>query len=123
MSFGLFVYEKRKDRKKSLQAIANQVAVSKPYIYDIEKGNNKPPADYRKLNQWANALSLTPEEREQLFDLAAANRDLIPSDIVNAVSSDINIKKVIRATISGSLPANIWTELISKAGAEDNNEN
>ncbi len=117
-NFSSFVFKKRKENKKSLQAIANQVAVSKPYIYDIEKGNNNPPVDYKKLNEWAKALSLTTEEREILFDLAVESRDAVPSDVTEAILNNQNIKIVIRAIEKGLLPMTIWEELAVKAKKE-----
>lgn len=61
--FSKYVAEKRLKSKLSYQDIADAVGVSRPYIYDIEKGNNKPPLDYAKLDSWATYdRKIKPEE-------------------------------------------------------------
>jgi transcriptional regulator with XRE-family HTH domain len=108
LEFGKYVKLKREKNNLSLQKIADIVEVSKTYIFDIERGNNKPPHEYRMLNRWANELKLKRKEREKFFDHAVEGQDEVPADIRNAILENDKIKKVLRKYIAGDLPSNYW---------------
>ena len=91
--FGSFLRECR--GKLSLQKLANMIGCSKPYLWDIEKGNTKPPQKYNKLNDIANALNLDADKRNKLFDLASDNDD-VPADIKLIIKNNKGIVKMLR---------------------------
>lgn len=68
---------------------------SKPYLWDIEKGNTKPPQNYKRLDNIANAWKLEGKARENLFDLAKAEDD-IPADIKMIINNNPSLIKMIR---------------------------
>ncbi len=73
--------------KTSLQKIANFCGCSKPYLWDIEQGNTKPPQNYKRLNDIANFLDLTDKQRSKLFDLARDGDD-IPLDVKEKIKQN-----------------------------------
>ena len=66
--------------KTSLQKLADFCDCSKPYLWDIEQGNTKPPQNYQRLNDIAECLNLSDQQRRKLFDLAC-DKDDIPLDV------------------------------------------
>lgn len=92
--FGKYLRECR-EPIMSLQDLADILDCSKPYLWDIEKGNTKPPQNYKKLADIANALKLEGKAREKLFDLAKADDD-IPADIKMIINSNPSLIKMIR---------------------------
>ena len=79
----------------SLQDLADIFDWSKHYLWDIEKGNTKPPQTYKRLDDIANALKLKGKARDKLFDLAKADDD-IPADIKMIINSNPSLIKMIR---------------------------
>ncbi len=77
--FGKYLKECR-GTSTSLQKLADFCGCSKPYLWDIEQGNTKPPQNYKRLNDIAECLGLTDIQRNKLFDLARDNDD-IPLDV------------------------------------------
>lgn len=85
--FGKYLRECR-EPIMSLQDLADILDCSKPYLWDIEKGNTKPPQNYKRLADIANALKLEGKPREKLFDLAAKAVEDIPLDIKEIIKSN-----------------------------------
>lgn len=79
----------------SLQQLANFCGCTKSYLWDIEQGNTKPPQNYKRLNDIANALNLTGVERNKLFDLAKAEGD-IPVDVKMIINKNPELIEKIR---------------------------
>lgn len=71
----------------SLQKLADFCGCSKPYLWDIEQGNTKPPQNYKRLNDIAECLKLSSEERQKLFDLACDKND-IPLDVKEIIKNN-----------------------------------
>lgn len=78
--FGKFIREKRKEKGITLRAMADFMDFSAPYWSDIEKGRRNPPS-IDKLEEVAELLKLTKEEKEYMIDLASEDRDEIPMDL------------------------------------------
>lgn len=72
--FGAFITEKRKTANITLRRFAEMIGIAPAYLSDIEKGNRYPP-DKAKLDSIAQALQLSQDETNHLYDLAAAERE------------------------------------------------
>ena len=68
--FGEFVKEKRLGKEINLRKLAEILGIVPAYMSDIEKGRRYPP-DKEKIYKIAETLSLTEEETNEMFDLAA----------------------------------------------------
>ncbi len=79
-NFGKYVSEKRKDKGITLRGMADLMDFSAPYWSDIEKGRRNPP-NIDKLNELADILKLSKEDKEHMIDLASEDRDEIPMDL------------------------------------------
>ena len=68
-TFGEFLQRKREVSKITLRRLAEMLNLSAPFLSDVEKGNRNPP-DLAKLEQIADILSLSIEDKYTMFDLA-----------------------------------------------------
>ena len=80
-TFGSYVREKRLAAKVNLRKLAGIPDIAPAYMSDIENDHRYPP-EKDKIYKIAEALNLTQEETNELFDLAAGNKK-------NSVSPDI----------------------------------
>lgn len=80
-TFGSYVREKRLAAKVNLRKLAEILDIAPAYMSDIENDHRYPP-EKDKIYKIAEALNLTQEETNELFDLAAGNKK-------NSVSPDI----------------------------------
>ena len=60
--------------------MAEMLHVSAPYLSDIEKGRRNPP-EMEKLEQIAQILLLTDEEKSAMLDLAGKMRNSVAPDL------------------------------------------
>ena len=80
-TFGSYVREKRLEAKINLRKLAGILGIAPAYMSDIENDHRYPP-EKEKIYKIAEALNLSKEEKDYLFDLAAGNKK-------NSVSPDI----------------------------------
>ena len=92
--FGLYLRQCR-EPMMSLQELADILGCSKPYLWDIEQGNTKPPQRYDRLDSISNALRLNIKQREKLFDLASSEDD-IPLDVKKIIKENPEIIDELR---------------------------
>ena len=81
ITFGGYVRKKRLAAGINLRKLAGILEIAPAYMSDIENDHRYPP-EKEKIIQIAEALHLTQEETNELFDLAAGNKK-------NSVSPDI----------------------------------
>lgn len=81
VTFGGYVREKRLAANINLRKLAEILGIAPAYMSDIENEHRYPP-EKERISKIAEALHLTQEETDYLFDLAAGNKK-------NAVSPDI----------------------------------
>ena len=72
-AFGEFVREKRLAANINLRKLAEILDIAPAYMSDIENGHRYPP-EKEKIYKISEALHLTPDETDKLFDLAAGNK-------------------------------------------------
>lgn len=81
LRFGEYVKAKRLEKDVNLRKLAEILGIVPAYMSDIEKGRRYPP-DREKIYKIAEALSLTEDETNEMFDLAALAKE-------NSVSPDL----------------------------------
>ena len=81
LTFGDYVRQKRLSAGVNLRRLAEILDIAPAYMSDIENNHRYPP-DKEKIYKIAEALHLSREETDYLFDLAGNNRK-------NSVSPDI----------------------------------
>jgi len=79
-NFGEFLQKKREAKQITLRKMAEMLKMSAPYLSDIEKGRRNPP-EMDKLDQIAQILLLSAEERTVMLDLAGKMRNTVAPDL------------------------------------------
>ena len=79
-NFGEFLQKKREAQQIPLRKMAEMLKMSAPYLSDIEKGRRNPP-EMDKLDQIAQILLLSDEERTVMLDLAGKMRNTVAPDL------------------------------------------
>lgn len=73
--------EMLKDYGKSHVAFYTELGIKKPYFYDILKGKVNPPPPEKQF-KIIKILNPKPEICEEFFELAAAERNEMPADLM-----------------------------------------
>lgn len=79
-NFGEFLQKKREAKQITLRKMAEMLKMSAPYLSDIEKGRRNPP-EMDKLDQIAQILLLSDEERTVMLNLAGKMRNTVAPDL------------------------------------------
>ncbi len=103
--FGKFIEKKRKAKNITLRGFAAELEIAPAYMSDIEKGHRYPP-DKDKLEKMAEILELSDEEKNDMFDLAAGEKE-------NSVSPDLP------EYIMGTEKARVALRMARDTGATD----
>jgi len=96
MTFGAFVYDKRKTQGITQKQVADALGVTTVYICDIEKNRRYPPTGGELLVKLAAVLNLSDNELSLYYDLAGKNKGCVPPDIAGYVMSTDIVRTAIR---------------------------
>ena len=75
--------------------MADKLGFSAPFLSDVEKGRRNPP-DLAKLEQIADILSMSTEDKETMFDLAGKKRDSVAPDLPDYIKSREYVAAALR---------------------------
>ncbi len=105
LTFGAFFKEKRIGIKKTLRQFCIDNGFDPGNISRLERGAMPPPQDEGILERYAKALGIRKgtDDWYALFDLAAADRGIIPQDLM----SDQEVVRMLPAffrTLRGQKP-------------------
>ena len=85
-TFGEFLQRKREESRITLRKLAELLHFSAPFLSDVEKGRRNPP-ELSKLEQIADILSLSTEDKDIMFDLAGKKRESVAPDLPDYIMS------------------------------------
>ena len=113
-TFGAFVKEKRLVKGINLRKLAELLVLAPAYISDIENGNrNSPSPD--KMEKLVEVLGLNEDERNEMYDLAAKDRDnTVAPDISEYVKSNDAVRVALRKARNLNLGEQEWLKIIEK---------
>ena len=111
-TFGTFIKEKRLEKGINLRKLAELLELAPAYISDIENGNrNSPSSD--KMEKLVEVLGLNEEERNEMYDLAAKDRDnTVAPDISQYVKSNDLVRVALRKARNLNLGEQEWLKII-----------
>ncbi len=112
-NFGEFLQKKREDKQITLRKMAEQLGVSAPYLSDIEKGRRNPP-EIDKLNQIAQILILSVEDKTLMLDLAGKMRNTVAPDLPDYIMSNECIPVALRTARDLDADEADWLEFIEE---------
>ncbi|MBO5066781.1 MAG: helix-turn-helix transcriptional regulator [Clostridia bacterium] len=113
-TFGTFIKEKRLEKGINLRKLAELLVLAPAYISDIENGNrNSPSPD--KMEKLVEVLGLNEDERNEMYDLAAKDRDnTVAPDISEYVKSNDAVRVALRKARNLNLGEQEWLKIIEK---------
>ena len=113
-TFGTFVKEKRLVIGINLRKLAELLELAPAYISDIENGNrNSPSPD--KMEKLVEVLGLNEDEKNEMYDLAAKDRDnTVAPDISEYVKSNDAVRVALRKARNLNLGEQEWLKIIEK---------
>ena len=113
-TFGTFIKEKRLEKGINLRKLAELLVLAPAYISDIENGNrNSPSPD--KMEKLVEVLGLNDDERNEMYDLAAKDRDnTVAPDISEYVKSNDAVRVALRKARNLNLGEQEWLKIIEK---------
>lgn len=113
-TFGTFVKEKRLVKGINLRKLAELLELAPAYISDIENGNrNSPSPD--KMEKLVEVLGLNEDEKNEMYDLAAKDRDnTVAPDISEYVKSNDAVRVALRKARNLNLGEQEWLKIIEK---------
>lgn len=119
--FGKFIETKRKALGKTLRGLASELGIAPAFMSDIEKGHRYPPAR-EKLEELARLLQLSQEDTDQMFDLAAGERENgIAPDLPEYIMGSPKARTALRMARDQGADEKIWQKVIDMLEQEDNN--
>lgn len=104
-NFGGFISQKRTEKGKTMREVAEALAISAPFLSDVEKGNRN-AFDFKRLELLADVLELSANDKTIMMDLAGDQRGTVAPDIIkyimenNYVGNALRMAKKLGATDS-----------------------
>ena len=112
--FGDFIKEKRLEKGINLRKLAELLEIAPAYMSDIEKNKRNSPSP-EKMAKLAEILSLTEEETNEMYDIAASGREnTVAPDISEYVMANDTVRVALRKAKGLNLGAQDWLEIIRK---------
>ena len=94
-NFGEFLQRKREEKQITLRKMADLLGFSAPFLSDVEKDRRNPP-ELTKLEQIADILGLSYEEKEIMYNLAGKKRDSVAPDLPEYIMSRDYVAAALR---------------------------
>ena len=123
--FGKYIDNKRRGRGSGgedikLKDIAEAMGITASYLSDIIKGRRNPP-EMQVIEKIATVLLLSPDEREELFDLAGRDRDGAAPDLPEYLMSDNlpHVRKALRRASKKNLGDDFWKKVVENIDNEN----
>ncbi len=113
MDFAEFIKAKRMEKGYSLRGFAEAIEIAPAYMSDIEKRKRKAPTG-EILERMANALCLQEDERVEMLDLVAKEKNELAKDIADYVGGNESVKVALRKAKELNLSDTEWFKIIEE---------
>ena len=98
----------------NLRKLAELLEIAPAYMSDIEKNKRNSPSP-EKMTKLVEILSLTEEETNEMYDIAASGREnTVAPDISEYVMANDTVRVALRKAKGLNLGAQDWLEIIRK---------
>ena len=112
-NFGEFLQKKREEKRITLRKMADLLGFSAPFLSDVEKDRRNPP-DLPKLEQIAEILGLSYEEKETMFNLAGKKRDSVAPDLPEYIMSRDYVAAALRTARDLDAGEEEWLQFVKE---------
>ena len=114
LTLGSFITQKRLERDKTLRGLAREIGISPVYMCNIEKGR-RPLSNEETLENIANVLVLSKDEKALLLDLAAKSKSiLVAADLPEYINERDIVRVALRTAKDVDATDEEWQEFIDK---------
>jgi transcriptional regulator with XRE-family HTH domain len=111
-NIGDFIRGKRTENGLTLRALSERLGISITYLTDIEH-DRRNPMDLNKLQELAEILELSPEEKNEMFDLAGQKRREVPPDLLDYVLRRPYVIVALRKARDAGAGEEEWMRMIT----------
>ena len=122
--FGRYIGDKRRGRAGGgedikLKDIAEAMGMTASYLSDIIKGRRNPP-EMHIIEKIAVVLKLSPDERNELLDLAGRERDGAAPDLPDyLMDTELpHVRKALRRASEKKLGDDFWKKVVEDIDKE-----
>ena len=120
--FGKFIEKKRKGKNITLRGLASMLSIAPAYMSDIEKGHRYPP-DKEKLDAMAEILELSEEEKNNMYDLAAGEKEnTVSPDLPEYIMGTEKARVALRIARDTDATDATWQKVIDMLEAEQQSQ-
>ena len=112
-NFGDFIAKKRVEKGITLREMAKKLEISAPYLSDIEN-DRRNPFELEKLEQLANILLLSEEERTIMFNLAGKKRDEVAPDLPDYIKGRDYVSAALRTARDLDAGEEEWLKFVEE---------
>lgn len=119
--FGAFLKAKRNERVITLRAMAEMIGVGYGYYSDIESGRRS-PIELEFLDKIKEALRLSDEDGQKLYDLAGKAREAAPPDLTGYINNTEKARVALRAAKEHATDED-WQRFIDNLARKGRNRN
>ena len=110
--FGEFIAEKRKAKGITLRGLAAEIGIAPAFMSDIEKGNRYPPKK-ETLDKIVAALSLNVDEANEMYDLAAGEKEnTVSPDLPEYIMKNDKVRAALRLARDSDVSDSAWQKVI-----------
>jgi transcriptional regulator with XRE-family HTH domain len=121
--FGKYIEKKRKAKNMTLRGLAAELEIAPAYMSDIEKGHRYPP-DKEKLEALARILDLSDQERNEMFDMAAGEKEnTVSPDLPEYIMGTDKARVALRLARDTGASDATWQKVIDMLEAEQTKKN
>ena len=110
---GQYVSHQRITRCITCRHLSQMVGISAAYLSQLERGIRLNP-DPQLLLRIAQALSLSPEEATNLFDLYAETTGNLPPDITEYLNGNSAVQRALRQAREANATEEDWERFIEQ---------
>ena len=111
-AFGKYLKEKRIAAKLTQGELAAVINKTGQYISNIEKGKNNAPPKDADLEALIVKLALTEEEQKLFLEKAAADRDRLPTELMDYLANHENLMKILKYGLKNEVNDRRWAEIL-----------
>lgn len=112
-SFGEFIAKKREEKEITLREMARRLDITPPYLSDIEKDRRNPP-DKAKLDEIADILGFSDEDRKVMYDLAGKKRNTVSPDLPDYIMERDYVRAALRKAMDVKAGEAEWLKFVEE---------
>lgn len=110
-NIGEFICQKRMENNLTLRELASMLSISLTYLADIEH-DRRNPMDKAKLDELADILGLTKDEKEEMYDLAGQKRNEVAPDLTEYVVGKSYVSYALRRARDIGADEEDWLKMV-----------